>query len=215
MTNTWSGEPPDWLPLALGYYEWRDDYGLVSVPPDAWSHKCCSYVSTATDLARFSAALLNGNLLPSGALRALRPAFLLGGQGRDAGVGEIGSARAGGDAELALFVHQRFAIVTLANCAGFPAMTVLDRVFAAYYPAAAATSAPNSAGDPNPAVTARLSRLLATKIGSKESPAMDFLSSSESAGSREYRYLFDASGGTKSAFFVLKADGKIDGFWIH
>jgi D-alanyl-D-alanine carboxypeptidase len=215
MTNTWFGQPPEWMPLALGYYEWKDDFGPASTPNDAWNRKCCSYVSTATDLARFSAALFNGTLLPPSALRSLEPAFLSAQKGGMQAMGRLGSPE-GYDAELALFVRQRFAIVTLANASGFPATAVLDRVFAAYYPAAAtASAAASNAGDPNPTLTARLSGFLQTKIGGSQPPAIEYLSSSESAGSTEYRYLFTASGATKSVFFVLNAKSEIDGFWVH
>jgi CubicO group peptidase (beta-lactamase class C family) len=216
MTDTWFGEPPDWLPLALGYYEWRDDFGLAATPSDAWNRKCCSFSSTARDLVRFGVALFNGTLVSSSELRSLQPAFQSTEKAGMHTIGQLGSA-SGYDAQLVLIPRERFAMVTLANASGFPATAVLDRVFATYYPAAAtASAAVDNAGDPSPAITACLSGYLAIQTGSKgEVPTMAFLSSSESAGSTEYRYLVDAPGGTKSAFFVLGADGKIDGFWLH
>jgi CubicO group peptidase (beta-lactamase class C family) len=216
MTETWFGEPPDWLPLALGYYEWRDDFGLAATPPDAWNHKCCNFSSTARDLARFGAALFNGTLIPSSALRSLGPAFQSTEKAGMHAIGRLGSA-SGYDAQFVLIPRERFAMVTLANASGFPATAVLDRVFAAYYPAAAsANAAPDNVGAPDTAITDKLSRYFATQTGSTGSaPTMEFLSSSESAGSTEYRYLVDTPAGTKSAFFALRADSTIDGFWVH
>jgi CubicO group peptidase (beta-lactamase class C family) len=69
MTHTWLGEPPPWLPLATGYYEWKDVFGTAKPESDAWDRKCCGFVSTATDLARFDAALMSGTLLSATSLR--------------------------------------------------------------------------------------------------------------------------------------------------
>ena len=210
MTQTWLGEPPSWLPLAARYYEWRDDFGVADAESDAWSQKCCSAVSTATDLARFDIALFNGTLLSQASLRGIEPFFQSMQKGGTLMIGRQGSA-AGFDAENILLPKQRFAIVILANCAGFAATPVLDRVLGLYYPALA-----NASGnvDPNPAVTSRLQNYL-----TQQSPAsvgtMSFLSSSESAGSTEYRYLVDVGGATRSAFFVLDPKDNINGFWLH
>ena len=216
MTQTWFGEPPGWLPLALGYLEWRDVFSAAAPEANAWNRKCCSYLSTARDLARFSVALLNGTLVSSASLQALEAAFQSAQKGGMRVIGQMGSP-AGYDAQLALVPRERFAMVTLTNCSGFPATVVLDRVFATYFPAAAvASAAANTAENADPAITARLSQYFTTQTSWKGPvPAMEFLSSSESAGSTEYRYLVDAPGGTKSAFFVVSADDKIDGFWVH
>jgi CubicO group peptidase (beta-lactamase class C family) len=212
MTHTWMGEPPSWLPLATGYYEWRDVFGLAKPEGDAWDQKCCSFISTATDLARFDAALLNGTLLSSASLHAIRPYFqsmqkagmlLIGRQGTPAGY----------DAENILLPKQQFAIVTLANSAGSPAPAVIDRVLGIYYPALGTAS---GTLDPNPDITARLRHYLNRQ---SQSPgpvgAMSFLSSSVSAGSTEYRYLVDFGGVTQGTFFVINANGIVDGVWIH
>jgi D-alanyl-D-alanine carboxypeptidase len=212
MTDTSLGRPPPWLPLATGYYEWRDVFGLASLETDAWDRKCCSFASTAPDLARFDAALLNGTLLSSTSLQAMQPYFqslqkagilLIGRQGTPAGY----------DAENILLPKQQFAIVTLANCAGFPAPAVIDRVLGIYYPLLGTAS---GALDPNPEITARLRHVLTQQHQSRGSVrAMSFLSSSVTAGSTEYRYLVDFGGVTKAAFFVLNSSGDVNGFWIH
>jgi CubicO group peptidase (beta-lactamase class C family) len=216
MDHTWSGEPPDWAPLALGYYEWRDVFGLAAVQTDAWSRKCCSFTSTATDVARFDSALFRGTLLPAASLRAVRQAFQ---STRQAGMLMIGrqGTPSGYVAGNALFVHDRFAIVALANCAGFPAQAVLDPVLRLFYPKAVAANAPSSrAAAVDPAIAGLLRPYLATHpqaLGSVR--AMTLLSSSVSEGFTEYRYLVDFSGGTKTAFLVVGPDGKADGFWLH
>ncbi|HLX25795.1 MAG TPA: serine hydrolase domain-containing protein [Candidatus Cybelea sp.] len=210
MTQTWLGEPPSWLPLATRYYEWRNDFGVADAESDAWSQKCCSAVSTATDLARFDIALFNSTLLSQGSLRAIEPFFQAMQKAGILMIGRQGSA-AGFDAQNILLPQQRFAIVILANCAGFAAPAVLDRALGLYYPTLA-----NASGnvDPNPAITSRLQNYL-----TRQSPApagtMSFLSSSESAGSTEYRYLVDVGGAMKSAFFVLDSKGNVNGFWLH
>jgi CubicO group peptidase (beta-lactamase class C family) len=212
MTHTWLGEPPSWLPLATGYYEWRDVFGLAKPERDAWDRKCCSFVSTAADLARFDAAVLNGTLLSSASLHAMQPHFQ---SMQKAGILLIGrqGTPAGYDAENILLPKQRFAVVLLANCAGFPAPAVIDRVLGSYYPALGTAF---GAIDPNPNITARLRRYLIQEPQSNGLVrAMSFLSSSVSAGSTEYRYLVDFGGVTKAAFFGLNASGNVDGFWIH
>lgn len=216
MDHTWSGEPPDWAPLALGYYEWRDVFGLAALETDAWNRKCCSFISTATDVARFDSALLRGTLLPDAWLRAMQPAFQ---STRQAGMLMIGrqGTPSGYVAGNALFVHDRFAIVALANCAGFPAQAVLDPVLTLFYPKAVAANAPSSrAAAVDPAIAGLLRPYLATQpqaLGRVR--AMTLLSSSVSEGFTEYRYLVDFSGGTKTAFLVVGPDGKADGFWLH
>ncbi len=212
MTHTWLGTPPSWLPLATGYYEWRDVFGLAKPERDSWDRKCCSFASTASDLARFDAALLNGTLLPPTSLRAMQP-YLQSIQ--KAGILMIGmqGTPAGFDVENILLPKQQFAIVMLANCAGFPAPAILDRVLEIYYPPLGTASA---VPDPSPDTTARLRRYLMQQPQSHRTVrAMSFLNSSVSAGSTEYRYLVDLGGVTKSAFFVLSASGNVDGFWIH
>lgn len=212
MTHTWLGEAPSWLPLATGYYEWRDVFGLAKPEGDAWDRKCCSFISTATDLARFDAALLNGTLLSSTSLHAIQPYFqsmqkagmlLIGRQGTPAGY----------DTENILLPKQQFAIITLTNSAGFPASAVIDRVLGIFYPALGTAS---GALDPNPDITARLRHYLSGQSQSLGAVgAMSFLSSSVSAGSTEYRYLVDFDGVTKAAFFILNTSGDVSGFWIH
>lgn len=210
MTQTWLGEPPSWLPFATRYYEWRDAFGVAAADSDAWSTKCCSFISTATDLARFDVALFNGTLISPTSLREMEPFFQSSQKAGIVMIGRQGSA-AGFDAENILLPKQRFAIAMVANCAGFAATAVLDRALALYYPALATVS---NVADPNPEITSRLQRYL-----SRQSQApldrMTLLSSSESAGSTEYRYLVEIGGATKSAFFVLDPKGNVDGFWLH
>lgn len=214
MTQTWLGKPPDWMPLATGYYEWRNVFGEAQLDADAWNRKCCSFVSTAADLARFDVALLSGRLVSTATLGAMRPYFHSGQMRGMQAIGLDGSA-AGHDAQNVLFVKQRFAIVTLANSAGFGAPAVLDRVLAVYYPNAASVTTAESIGV-DPQITDRLRRFLSQQPGI-HGPigAMDFLSSSESAGSKEYRYLVDLGGRTRSVFFALDPGGKIEEFWLH
>lgn len=215
MTQTWLGEPPDWLPLASGYYQWKDDFGLAQRETGAWDTKCCSFVSTATDLARFDVALLRGTLIPAESFRQLQPAFFAAKKAGMRVIGRMGTP-AGYDAENAIFPNEGFAIVTLTNCTGFAAPPVLDRVLAVYYPAAAAAGgSADRQGNPDQALTDRLRRVLTTRYGLQAVRSMDFLSSSTSAGSTEYRYLVDLAGETKSAFFLINAAGNIDGFWVH
>jgi len=210
MTQTWLGEPPSWLPFATRYYEWRDAFGVADAQSDAWNTQCCSFVSTATDVARFDVALFNGTLVAAASLREIEPFFQSVQKAGFLMIGRQGSA-AGFDAENIILPKQRFAIVILANCAGFAATAVLDRAIALYYPALA-----NASGsvDPNPEVTSRLQRYLS---GQSQVPigTMAFLSSSQSGGSTEYRYLVDVGGVTKSAFFVLDPQSNVDGFWLH
>lgn len=214
MTQTWLGKPPDWMPLATGYYEWHNVFGEAQPDVDAWNRKCCSFVSTAADLARFDVALLNGRLVSPSTLRAMHPYFHLGQMRGMQAIGMEGSA-AGYDAQNVLFAKERFAIVTLTNSAGFAAPAVLDRVLAVYYPNAASVTTSESIGVDRQ-ITDRLRRFLSEQpaihgpIG-----AMDFLSSSESAGSKEYRYLVDLDGRTRSVFFAVNAGGAIEEFWLH
>ena len=210
MTQTWLGEPPSWLALATRYYEWRDVFGVAAAESDAWNTKCCSFVSTATDLARFDVALFNGRLISAASLHAIEPAFQSLQKAGILMIGRQGSA-AGFDAENILLPKQRFAVVILANCAGFASTAVLDRVFGLYYPALATAS---GAHDPNPDITARLQQYL-SRHSREPVGAMSLLSSSVSAGSTEYRYLVDVGGATKSAFFVTNAGGNVDEFWLH
>ncbi len=212
MTHTWLGEPPSWLPLATGYYEWRDVFSLAKPEGDAWDRKCCSFTSTATDLARFDAALLSGTLLSATSLYAMQPYFQ---SMQKAGILLIGrqGTPAGYDAENILLPKQHFAIVILTNSAGFPAAAIVDRALGIHYPA---LGTPTGGLEPNPAITARLRHYLSGQPQSRgQVGAMSFLSSSVSAGSSEYRYLVDFGGVTKAAFFVLNASGSVDGFWIH
>jgi len=117
----------------------------------------------------------------------------------------------------ALFMRDRFAIVALTNCDGFPAPAVLDPILALFYPKAVAANAPpSSEGAGDPAIAGLLRPYLASgpeSIGSVR--AMTLLSSSVSDGFTEYRYLVDFSGGTKTAFILVGSDGKADGFWLH
>jgi hypothetical protein len=129
-------------------------------------------------------------------------------------IGLDGSA-AGYDAQNVLFVNQRFAIVTLANVVGFAAPAVLDRVLAVYYPNATSEATADSIGV-DPAITDRLRRFLSEQPGVRGPiGTMDFLSSSESAGSKEYRYLVDLGGRTRSVFFATNPHGQIEDFWLH
>jgi CubicO group peptidase (beta-lactamase class C family) len=216
MDHTWSGEPPDWAALASGYYEFRDVFGLTAPQADAWNRKCCSFISTATDLARFDSALFQNKLLPAASLRAMEPAFQ---STRQAGMPMI--VRAGTPSGYvvgnALFVHDRFAIVALTNCDGFPAPAVLDPILALFYPTSVAANASSKReGAVDPAIAALLRPYLAAapeSLGSVR--AMTLLSSSVSEGLTEYRYLVDFSGGTKTAFILVGSDGKADGFWLQ
>ncbi len=216
MDQTWFGEPPDWAPLALGYYEWRDVFGQAAPQTDAWKRQCCNFISTATDLARFDSALFAGKLLPAASLRAMQPAFH---SGRQAGMPMLVSegTPSGFVAGNALFMRERFAIVAFTNCDGFPAPAVLDPVLTLFYPNAVAANGPSkSEGAVDPAIAGLLRPYLAAQsqpLGSVRS--MRLLSSSVSEGFTEYRYLVDFSGGTKTAFIVVGSDGKPDGFWLH
>ncbi len=216
MDQTWSGEPPDWAALASGYYEFRDVFGLTAPQTDAWNRKCCSFISTATDLARFDSALFQNKLLPPASLRAMEPAFQAT---RQAGMPMIVRAGtvSGYVAGNALFMHEQFAIVALTNCDGFPAPAVLDPLLSLFYPKAVVANAPpSSEGAVDPAIAALLRPYLAAKPESLGSVrAMTLLSSSVSEGFTEYRYLVDFSAGTKTAFIVVGSDGKADGFWLH
>lgn len=209
MTQTWLGEPPSWLGFATRYYEWRNVFGVAAADSDAWSTKCCSFISTATDVARFDVALFNGTLISPASLREMEPFFQSTRRAGIVMIGRHGSA-AGFVADNILLPKQRFAIVLLANCAGFAETAVLDRALALYYPALAPVS---NAADPHPEITSRLQRCLRQSQASLG--AMTLLSSSESAGSTEYRYLVEIGGSTKSAFFVLDANGNVEGLWIH
>jgi CubicO group peptidase (beta-lactamase class C family) len=216
MEHTWFGEPPDWAPLALGYYEFRDVFGLTAPQTDAWNRKCCSFISTAGDIARFDSALFENKLLSAASLRAMQPAFQ---STRQAGMAMIvrEGTPSGYVAGNALFMNDRFAIVALTNCDGFPAPAVLDPLLSLFYPNAVAANAPSkSEGAGDPAIAGLLRPYLATQsqlLGSVRS--MTLLSSSVSEGSTEYRYLVDFSGGTKTAFILVGSDGKADGFWLH
>ena len=116
MDHTWSGEPPDWAQLALGYYEWRDVFGLAALQTDAWNRQCCNFISTATDVARFDSALFRVSCFQTASLHAMQQAFQ---STRQAGMLMIGrqGTPSGYVAGNALFVRDRFAIVALTNCA--------------------------------------------------------------------------------------------------
>ena len=216
MDRTWFGEPPDWAQLASRYYEWRDVFGLAALQTDAWNRPCCNFISTATDLARFDSALFGGKLVPAASLPAMQQAFQ---STRRAGmpIAVRAGTPSGYVAGNALFMRERFAIVALTNCGGFPALAVLDPVLTLFYPNAVAANPPSTnEGAVDPAIAGLLRPYLATQsqpLGSVRS--MTLLSSSVSQGFTEYRYLVDFSGGTKSAFIVVGSDGKADGFWLH
>ena len=216
MDHTWFGEPPDWASLASGYYEWRDVFGLAARQTDAWNRPCCNFISTATDLARFDSALFQGKLVPAASLPAIQLAFQ---STRRAGlpVGVREGTPSGYVAGNALFMRDRFAIVALTNCDGFPAPAVLDPILALFYPKAVKANAPpSSEGAVDPAIAGLLRPYLAAEPESLGGVrAMTLLSSSVSEGFTEYRYLVDFSGGTKTAFIVVGSDGKADGFWLH
>jgi len=213
MTQTWVGEPPSWLPLASGYYQWRDAFGAAAADADAWKRPCCNSVSTAADVARFDVALFNGTLVSAAWLRTMRAAFISTHKAGILAIGQEG-ASSGYDASNVLFPERGYAIVTLANCAGFAAPAVLNRVIALSYPELAASHDGGTLG--NAAVDARLRAYLAAHAASLgPASVVEFLSSSESAGANEYRYLVDFGGTVKSAFFTVNARGEIDGFWLH
>ncbi|HLY01943.1 MAG TPA: serine hydrolase domain-containing protein [Candidatus Cybelea sp.] len=216
MDHTWFGEPPDWAPLAAGYYEWRDVFGLTAPQTDAWNRMCCSFSSTATDLARFDSALFEGKLLPAASLRVIRQAFRSTRQAGKPMIVREGTP-SGYVAGNALFMDDRFAVVALTNCDGFPAQPVLDPVLTLFYPKAVAANAPSVRAD---AADTAIAGLLRPYLASWPEPlgrvrAMTLLSSSVSEGFTEYRYLVDFSGGTKTAFIVVGSGGKADGFWLH
>jgi CubicO group peptidase (beta-lactamase class C family) len=219
MSQTSVAEPPSPvsnISIARGYYEWRDDFGMAQPDAEASDRKCCGFVSTARDLARFDIALLDGRLIPAASLSALRRSFQFT---NHAGMSMIGrtATLSGYDAENLIVMSRRFAIITLANCAGFSAPAVLDRALAVFYPrAVAAHASPERAADSSPAITARLRRfLVAQHEPGGAAGGMTLLSSSVSGRFTEYRYLVDFSGVTKAAFFVLTPDEEIDGFWLH
>jgi hypothetical protein len=216
MDQTWSGEPPDWALLALGYYEWRNVFGLTAPQTDAWNRKCCSFISTATDLARFDSALFGGKLLSAASMRGMQQAFHATRQAGKAMIVSEGTP-SGYVAGNALFMHDRFAIVALTNCDGFPAPAVLDPILALFYPKSVAANAPpTSEGAVDPAIAGLLRPYLAAEPESLGSVrAMTLLSSSVSEGLTEYRYLVDFSAGTKTAFILVGSDGRADGFWLH
>jgi CubicO group peptidase (beta-lactamase class C family) len=216
MTHTWFGEPPDWAPPAAGYYEWRDVFGLAAPQTDAWNRKCCSFTSTAADVAGFDSALFRGTLLPAASLGALQPAFQSSLRAGMVMIGRQGTL-SGYVAGNALFMRERFAIVALTNCDGFPAEEVLDPVLALFYPKAAAANPPADAlTGATPAVFGLLRGLLVAQGQPSGSVrATTLLSTSESQGFTEYRFLVDLSHGSKTAFLVVGSDGKADGFWLH
>ncbi|MGA2760837.1 MAG: serine hydrolase domain-containing protein, partial [Candidatus Cybelea sp.] len=109
MDHTWFGEPPDWAPLASGYYEWRNVFGLAALQTDAWNRPCCNFISTATDLARFDSALFGGKLVPAASLPAMEQAFH---SSRRAGMPIIvrDGTPSGYVAGNVLFMRERFAI---------------------------------------------------------------------------------------------------------
>jgi len=163
MDHTWFGEPPDWAPLASGYYEWRNVFGLTAPQTDAWSRKCCSFISTATDLARFDSALSRASSFRLHRWRAMQPAFQ---STRQAGMVMIvrEGTPSGYVAGNALFMHDRFAIVALTNCDGFPAPAVLDPILALFYPKAVKANAPpSSEGAVDPAIAGLLRPYLAAE----------------------------------------------------
>jgi CubicO group peptidase (beta-lactamase class C family) len=213
MTNTWLDAPGERSSAAAaGYYEWRDVFALAASDN---GNRCCSFFSTATDLARFDAALLNGILIPTASLQTLSPFELHTLAGMEV-IGAQGSP-SGFDATDVVVPAQHFAIVTLANCAGFSADAVLYPIITSLYPQAV-TVHPLSYGMSidKPANEGRLRALLAaqsTSLGGVR--GMSLLSTSVSAGFVEYRYLVDFEAETKSVFFVIGSDGKVDGLWLH
>ncbi len=182
MTRTAVGRTPPGTVLAQASA--GAESGLAAVPANdlSWYYACGDLVSTATDLARFDIALMDGRLLSARSLAGMtRPltAHTLApriGDGLGVFVQAFGDrtlvGHHGGEpgytSDDEMILPDRFALVVLGN-ATFSTAPLADAVLQAYYPhqVETAQAAPRAAYDPDPALTARLSRFAAELIAGR------------------------------------------------
>ena len=169
MTETTFGELPAGVPVAVGY---MDAGGAPALPySPSWFYADGDMVSTASDVARFDAALMDGRLVKPETFASMQSSSILApllgatvryGLGlmlspnRDVMlVGHHGGIP-GYVAEVQMLPAQRFAVVVLADASEFPTSTVKGAVLQLVVPALfAGPSGPAAAGE-DLAVTAKL-----------------------------------------------------------
>ena len=176
MSSTTVGDPPAGTPVARGY---TDATGDVPAPySPSWFYADGDVVSTATDVARFDIALMNGRLVKPATFAEMQSASVAApgmGQGvryglgltliPSAGVTLVGhhGGVPGFAAENEMLPAQRYAIVVLSNASDFLTfrannVVVQNTLPSLYAELLKATPAP--AGPEDPAVTAKLRILL-------------------------------------------------------
>ena len=150
MTQTFAGTPPSGVPLATGYVSSPDGTDAPADPGDiSWYYACGDAWSTASDLARFDVALMNGVLIRSTTLQAMiaaaQPSTL--GHRIDYGLGIMRSPSGGDDSLVGhhgglpgfagddeMIVPERFAVISLGNTSSYPTSSMLGVTFEVLYP---------------------------------------------------------------------------------
>jgi CubicO group peptidase (beta-lactamase class C family) len=242
MGDTSLGAVPAGAPFALGY---RDGSGAPAQRFDAsWLYAAGDGISTASDLARFDIALMNGVLLGAQAWAQMQAEPVPTGSG-DEGYG-LGVTVAG-FGPLALVGHhgglpgyesddevlpgKRAAIVVLSNALRFRTDYLVSDLLAALFPVTfAAAIADVKAGiveiapGENPVVTASLRRSIEAlqragvdrSLGSLgELQSLIFRGKSTTGELSEYHYVGIFAGGRQPLTLVVQRDGKVAGFWLH
>lgn len=191
MRATYAGAVPASAPLALGYQ--RDQGDAVQSAGDvSWYYACGDVASTASDLARFDIALMDGRLLKPATfetmIAAAKPSSL--GSHVEYGLGvmvsSFGAVQTAGhhgglpgfEADDELAPSDGFAVVALGNDFLFPTSTIVGAAFASAYPdqvptvrARAAADAAVAAAPVDPAITQRFEAFLEGLLGGKVDPS--------------------------------------------
>ncbi|MBV8372354.1 MAG: beta-lactamase family protein, partial [Candidatus Eremiobacteraeota bacterium] len=183
MTQTYAGNAPSNAPMATGYDPSASrQFTQADAGDTSWYYACGDVLSTATDLARFDIALMNGTLVKPSTLRTMidsaQPSTLgkhvsygLGIMTSDAGGSDRFVGHHGGmpgfEAEDEMFLPDRFAIISLGNAFTYPTNVLRMAAIAAVYPERAAelqaqaqADAAEAAASEDPVLTQRFTAFL-------------------------------------------------------
>jgi D-alanyl-D-alanine carboxypeptidase len=176
MSSTTVGDPPAGTPVAHGYL---DATGTAPAPYSmSWFYADGDVVSTASDVARFDAALMSGRLVKPATFAQMQSSAVAApglGQGVRYGLG-VSLISSGGmtlvghhggmpgfATETEMLPAQRYAVVVLTNASDFLTYRANNVVVQHTHPAffaELAKATPPPAGPEDPAVTAKLRTLL-------------------------------------------------------
>lgn len=185
LSETTFANPPPGTPLAVGV---GPDGAPLDAGDPSWYYACGSLVTTASDLARFDIALMDGTLLPAPAFQLMQSDAL---PTQAPGLGEYGlGVQLYPVASLTMVGHHgglpgyasdnemnppdRFAVVVLANDMLFPTSAVLQLALQSFYPDVwkVLTSTPRPfPADAYPATTAAVDAFVRGVLQKKVDPA--------------------------------------------